>query len=672
MAFEQDNVMGAADAVVVIGGREVDMVEGIEVEIPLSHLFLSMQNVRKVRNPQTIPELAATIEAQGLLSRLAVIPEKVKGVKVKGQTFGVVAGGRRLAALQWLVEQGRKKADELVKCLQFTPDRAVAVSLTENTQQEAMHPADQLEAFKKLVDQGKDVGQIAAAFGVSALTVERRLKLASLAPEFLAMFRKGEIKLDQLQALAAAGDSARQLEVWKALPEWNRSAYHITEMLTAEEVKSSAPLAVFVGLDAYRAAGGPVREDLFAQDGIVFLQDAVLLNTLAVAKLNEAAEPYRAAGWKWVEARLSFDYSERSHFGRQYAEAGKPTEKEQAALDEVEAQQKAIQARIDALEADDEGDGREWTDEEAAEHSSLEDQLEGLEALQQAMEDALTVWAPEQHAKGGVVVHLTRNGVEVMEGLISPDDRKQVEQEARAAGEAAPEFDRPAPKDRADLSASLCQDLTAHRTAAVAAALTQAPHIALAALLHSLIMKDRAAWLASPLGIRFDDKSSDVAANASEHTDSQAAQDMERAAVVFDHLPGDSGKLFAHLQSMSVPDLLEILALYVARSYSVQSPEVARTYRHGAFDPAQGIEAALGLDMADWWAPTPARYLSRVPKSKMIEAVTEACDAEAAKPLEKMKEGEAVAAAAALLEGKRWLPATLRAYAHNPAEGNEA
>jgi ParB family transcriptional regulator, chromosome partitioning protein len=126
------------DATVEVGGVVQSVAQGVEQEIPLSHLFLSQQNVRKVRDPETIPELAATIKAQGLLSRLAVVPERIKGVKVKGETFGVVAGGRRLAALQMLAQKGELPPDVTVKCLVFTPDRAVAVSLTENTTQERM------------------------------------------------------------------------------------------------------------------------------------------------------------------------------------------------------------------------------------------------------------------------------------------------------------------------------------------------------------------------------------------------------------------------------------------------------------------------------------------------------------------------------------------------------
>ena len=46
-----------------------------------------------------------------------------------------------------------------------------------------MHPADEIAAFKRLTDdEGLAPEEIAARFGVSHMTVRRRLKLANLAP----------------------------------------------------------------------------------------------------------------------------------------------------------------------------------------------------------------------------------------------------------------------------------------------------------------------------------------------------------------------------------------------------------------------------------------------------------------------------------------------------------
>ena len=162
MAYEESNVLNGEDAAVVeIDGKLVSILSGEERDIPLNRLHLSPNNVRKKHDPSTIPELAAAIMAEGgLLNPLAVIPEKIKGSK---GDHGVVAGGRRLAALHYLAEHAAVPADVPVRCRVFDAERGVSVSLVENATQEPMHPADQLEAFKRLVDEGKTAGQIAAA-----------------------------------------------------------------------------------------------------------------------------------------------------------------------------------------------------------------------------------------------------------------------------------------------------------------------------------------------------------------------------------------------------------------------------------------------------------------------------------------------------------------------------
>jgi ParB family chromosome partitioning protein len=273
----------------------------------------------------------------------------------------------------------------------------------------------------------------------------------------------------------------------------------------------------------------------------------------------------------------------------------------------------------------------------------------------------------------GAVVYVAEGGASVtVEGLVRAEDRKQMAEKQRAG--SAEDVDasasgargglafETAPKERAEFSSTLCQNLTAHRTAAVAAALTQSPKVALAALLHTVIAQEREPWQQSPLGIRFSSNVQDIGKSAAEYEDAPAAQTLEQAEGWADHLPGDSERLFVQLQATEVPQLLDLLARCVARAYSVQQPAPVRAAGRG-FDPAHGIESALDIDMADWWSPTTGRYLAHVSKAKMVEAVTQACGAEAARPLEKMKKAEAVATAEALLVGKRWLPSTLRPYA---------
>ena len=666
MAYEESNVLNGEDAAVVeIDGKLVSILSGEERDIPLNRLHLSPNNVRKKHDPSTIPELAAAIMAEGgLLNPLAVIPEKIKGSK---GDHGVVAGGRRLAALHYLAEHAAVPADVPVRCRVFDAERGVSVSLVENATQEPMHPADQLEAFKRLVDEGKTAGQIAAAYNLSALTVERRLKLARLAPEFLDMYRADQIEMGQLQALALTDDHEEQRSVWNTLSPYQRSAHYITQMLTNDEVSSTSAIARFVGLEAYREAGGAVRADLFTgEEGSFYIQDGALLNRLALEKLEAQAEEIRAAGWKWVEARMSFPYHERSAFGKLEPKRRKPTTEEKAEIDRVSADADALRKRMDELEAltayDEETDEEgEWTDEQEAEYQALQAQWEAFDDLGDNMEAALREWGPRQRATSGVVLTIDNAGQLVLaEGLVRREDVPQAKQAAGGEGVAGGMAEAPK-KVRAEFSATLCANLTAHRSAAVGAALTQQPKVALAALLMTLIVNDKEPWQSSPVKVRFNDNMHQIGNQASEFGGSKAADAFEHAAGWIGKLPAHGPTLFAALMAMELGELMQLLSVFIAHSYEVFSGEPNRKVGHG-YDMAQLIESTLGLNMADWWMPTNERYLCHVPKAKMIEAVTEACGADAAKPIEKMKKGEAIAATAALLDGRRWLPSTLRPY----------
>lgn len=245
----------AAQASAADAAKAVD-VTGRDVLVPLDRLVRGEANVRKVPpSPEGIAELAALIESQGLLQRLAV-------TALADGHFAVVAGGRRLRAMQLLAAENRWSPSQPVECRCYDDARAVAVSLAENSAREAMHPADQMEAFRKLVEDGASAAQVAARFGVSVLTVERRLKLARLAPRFLALYRAGDIEPEQLQVLALVEDHAAQEAVWDGLPAYDRDAWTLRRAVTEQSCPGDSRLARFVGIEAYEARGGAVRRDL--------------------------------------------------------------------------------------------------------------------------------------------------------------------------------------------------------------------------------------------------------------------------------------------------------------------------------------------------------------------------------------------------------------------------
>ena len=277
--------------------------------IPLCRLTLSAANVRTARaDPEDDKELQESILSLGILEDLLVIPNG-------DDNFEVVAGGRRLAALQQLAKAGKVAADCVAPCRVLGGDADPAeVSLHENEKRAPMHPADQYEAYARLRAKGMTAAEIASRAGVSERQVTKMMRLGTVAPELLAAFRDGEMNLETLMAFTVTDDHKAQLDVWaKARGGGTAWPEHIRDQLTEGAVIGSSGLASFVGLEAYEKAGGRVQRDLFSQfhDEAVYLLDRSLLVKLAESELKTTADRL-AKRWKWVEIQIEADW-ERIH-----------------------------------------------------------------------------------------------------------------------------------------------------------------------------------------------------------------------------------------------------------------------------------------------------------------------------------------------------------------------
>ena len=631
--------------------------------VPLSQLRPSRRNVRKTAG-QSIDALAASIARVGLLQNLTVI------LASDGEHYEVVAGGRRLAALKLLAKKRHIPKDWEVPCLLVQDASARTVSLTENVQREAMHPADQFEAFAALVAEGRPIEDIAADFAVTPLVVQRRLKLANVSPRLMADYRADAVSLDQLMALAITDDHAAQEAAFYDAPEWQRSPHALRDRLTEREIDGQHPLVRFVGMDAYQAAGGGIRRDLFAEgDAGVYLTDATLLETLVRSKLDEHAATIRAEGWAWVDATPSVTYADLQAFHRAQRERRTLNKREAQRMEKLQEKMQAIGEAVDAaMEAD---------DEEKAE--ALQEEGDRLGEQLQALEDTLLDYSPNVKAAAGAIVTLDRQGqIVVHRGLLREAEAKalrtleRLRQGFGSDGEAGnddtgEDGDNEGQPKIAAISDKLAQRLSAHRTAALQIEVARHPQVALAALVHGMVQTVLQGSYYShdlPLGVslKVQDR---LEGMAPDWPESPAVALRELQQVAGEGLPEDSAELFAVLLAKSQDELVRLLAVCVAATVDVVTP------RATAQQPGEEMAQAVGLDMAAWWKPTSEGYFQHIPKAVILDAVEDYAPEHVSR-LAKLKKADIVSEAERLADGTGWIPAIFKAEGTDDTTAQDA
>ncbi len=620
--------------------------------VPLSQLLprRSKRNVRTTPR-QSIPELAASIARIGLLQNLIVI------LAADGEQYEVVAGDRRLTALKLLARKKRIAADYEVPCLLVADASARTVSLAENVQRENMHPADQFAAFAALVKEGRPIEDIAADFGVSPLVVQRRLKLANVSPRLMADYRAGGVTLEQLMALTITDDHAAQEAAFYGAPEWQRSPSKLRERLTEREIDAAHALVRFVGLDAYRQAGGGIRRDLFAEDDAgVYLTDAALLERLAQDRLAGIAANVRAEGWAWVDATPGMTHSDLHAFQRAPKERREPNKREAARIEKLQAKLHELAEAVDAaLDAEDEDKA-----------DALQEEGEAVGEQLQALEDGLQDYSPNVKAAAGAIVTIDRNGETVIHrGLMREAEAKalrtleRLRQGFGGEGEAGNDDegeDDEQPKIAA-MSDRLAQRLSAHRTAALQIEVARHPQAALAAVVHGMvqtILQGSHYGHDLPLGVslKVQDRLEGMVPDWPESPAAVALRELQQVAG--EALPEDSAELFAALLAKPQDELVRLLAVCVASTVDVVTP------RATVQQPGEELAQAVGLDMAAWWQPTAEGYFKHVPKAVILDAVGEYAPQHVTR-LAKLKKADIASEAERLADGTGWMPAIFKA-----------
>lgn len=590
------------------------------IQIPLAKLHLSPANVRKNDSQLFIDELAANIAENGLLQNLVVAPM----AKPKGH-YCVTAGGRRLRAMNRLVELGQWAKNVNVDCRSLQGDAAQQseVSFAENFMQLKMTVTDEIRAYKHFINEGSDVDGIARRLGLTRRHIEARLRLADLAEPIFAALDEGTITLDIAKAYASTASHERQLMVWEQMANhWQgNNADTIRRMIAHASLPSTSPIARYVGEEAYREAGGRIESDLFqAETGDKWLDSEIALR-IAGEKLQAfAVEVATETGYGWVRPLVGtrVDHAAVEALHPVQVEAAPLSEEEQARIATIADEMAEIETKFEAG-LDDDGDA-----------DALEDRFGALEAELVRIQDKPGVVSDELKPSVGCFVILDAEGMPVIDATLYSETAPRKQRSTTATGGNANGSGDPDGMGEdgevaiKPLSQRLIGELSVQRRDILAANLAVNPAVALDLLIFAIA--DR-----TPTYGRDERGTTVRAPEPSCYLDAYPASPaFEQLAEIRDGLdtswtePETTVARFEAFAGLDDDAKAGWLAYVVAKSLEPSIGD-ARIGHQGpsSNDLHDHLAGLMQIEAAQHWRPTAANYFDRVGKQQLLRHITD-------------------------------------------------
>lgn len=417
---------------------------------PLTDTYVSEHNPRAAEpiEDADVEDLAKTMVASGLIQNLS-------GLLDKNGKVGIVAGRRRWYALQLAVKERPELALVDIR-ITSNLETALSWAMLENTQRVDMDKVDEIRAYKDSQSSGLSVSQIAKAYCVTEAKVYKRLSLANLPAPVLDALKANEISIDDAKAFTKSDDEDLILQVLEQVKDhswWG--AHQITSSLTEAKVDADCRQMRFVGLEAYKKAGGKLDTNLFDDDATV--DDTDILDRLFEEKLVEEATKIQVLErLAWVET-YEGGYTQASELMTEYGFA-RLSKIKTTFTDEQ-------QTRYDEL---DEEPWWQLNEEDRVEKDALEEIREGD-------------YSDEQRALSGAAIFVNQQGqISTVVGLVNAD-HLELAIEAGFIKEASEDDHQTSEAEviKSPYSAKFTDDMTAIRLAAVQTALLEKPELVL-------------------------------------------------------------------------------------------------------------------------------------------------------------------------------------------------
>lgn len=195
---EQEAITG--ESLARVTGEEPERGSGV-IELPVSAIRRNPRQPRRSIDAQALEELAASIEALGVVQ--PVIVRQVEG------GYELIAGERRWLAAQ---KAGFTAIPAIVR--QASDVESLELALVENIMRQELSPVDEAYALKVLLeDLGVTQESLAARLGRSRSAIANKIRLLDLPAPIQEALAKGELSEGHGRALLGLTEKRTQLEV---------------------------------------------------------------------------------------------------------------------------------------------------------------------------------------------------------------------------------------------------------------------------------------------------------------------------------------------------------------------------------------------------------------------------------------------------------------------------
>lgn len=584
--------------------------------IALKDTYVSHHNPRfnEEIDQDAIAVLAKTIVTQGLLQNLC-------GLLDDNGRVGIVAGRRRWHALQQAVQE-RPELGMIEVRVTDDLQTALAWALLENTAREEMDDVDEIRHYGSSLAAGMSVPEVARAYCVTEPHVRRRAALASLPEAVLNSLKAGDISISDAQAFTVSDNMEKQLQLLEAIEngQFYGGAHQIKAALTEHRPSATCRTARYVGIAAYKKAGGTIDTNLFDDEATI--NDPELLDKLFIAKLTRAAKANMKKGkWAWVEISdeshlMAYELTSDGAFARMDKIPGTLTEAQKARYDELDAQ------RWWDLEAD-----------EKSEKDALDDILEGD-------------YSDKQRAMAGAFFYVANDGnVRCVEGLIKAEDSQTAAEAGflKSADAIALETAQAAAEEKAQkpaFAAAFVEDMRAIRLAAFQTALLRHPELVLDLLGFGLSRGSH--WSNETMAVRFD-----MEANKPKAEDDAFSLCTELGGMsATDQQTTDANE--ADTDQMNDLPTAHAFEAFRAKGKNERDKEItssfARAFKTQDKDMTAVIADLVGANIREIWDPTATNCFKRMKAAQLEELFQNLLDLQkdstVLRTFQKLKKGE--------------------------------